>query len=400
MEHERDEQKRLFRTLAVANFFLFFGFNIWRAVFNNFAVEEIGVRADQIGFIQAIREVPGLLGFVLGFIAIWFSEMRVLGLSILMMGVGMMLTGLSNTLSFLLLSTVIMSIGFHFFYPSNSSLVLMSSDKETAPKTLGRLRSISSFAAVIGTFVIWLFVDGIEIGSLSIPAWGYRTTLLIMGGIVVISSFFAMRNGRRYSGPREKRKVIFRRRYWLYYAMTFMMGSRRHIFTTFAIFMLVQVYGIDVRQTATLFMVNNLVSTYTSAQLGKLVSRFGERLVLTVNFVGLIGVFLGYAYITYLPILFVLFVFDHIFFGLNLAVDSYFQKIAISPEEITSNVSMAQTINHISALIVPVAGGLLWEAVSPSATFLAGVGIAVVSLVLVQFMNVESPAQPVPQTIE
>jgi MFS family permease len=395
-----NDSKRLFRTLAVANFFLFFGFNIWRAVFNNFAVEEIGVGADQIGIIQAVREIPGLLGFLLGFLAIWFSEMRVLGLSILMMGVGMVLTGFSNGIGFLLMSTMIMSIGFHFFYPSNSSLVLMSSGKEEAPKVLGRLRSVSSFAAVIGTLVIWLFVEGIEVGSLSIPAWGYRTTLFITGGIVFASSFIAMRNGRRLGMQREKRKVIFRRRYWLYYSLTFMMGSRRHIFTTFAIFMLVQVYGISVRETAVLFMVNNLVSTYSSAQLGKLVSRFGERAVLTVNFIGLVGVFLGYAYITYLPILFTLFVIDHIFFGLNLAVESYFQKIAVSPDEITSNVSMAQTINHISALIVPVAGGILWEAISPSATFLAGVGIAVVSLVLVQFIRTKPSGDLVPQPVD
>jgi MFS family permease len=392
-----NDSKRLFRTLAAANFFLYFGFNIWRAVFNNFAVEEIGVGADQIGIIQAVRELPGLLGFLLGFLAIWFSEMRVLGLSILLMGVGMVLTGFTNSVSSLMLSTIIMSVGFHFFYPSNSSLVLMSTEKTEAPKVLGRLASISAFAAVIGTLVIWLFVEGTKIGSLNIPAWGYRNTLFITGGIVFASSFVAMRNGRRLGMLREKRKVIFRRSYWLYYLLTFMMGSRRHIFTTFAIFMLVQVYGINVRETAVLFMVNNLVSTYTAAQLGKLVTRFGERAVLTVNFIGLIGVFLGYAYITYLPILFALFVIDHIFFGLNLAVDSYFQKIAVSPEEITSNVSMAQTINHISALIVPVAGGILWEAVSPSATFLAGVGIAVVSLVLVQLIRTNPSGDLVPQ---
>lgn len=176
-----------------------------------------------------------------------------------------------------------------------------------------------------------------------------------------------------------------------------MMGSRRHIFSTFAIFMLVQVYGIDVRQTAALFLVNNLVSIYTSAQLGKLVGRFGERILLTVNFIGLICVFLGYAYISYLPILFALFVLDHIFFGFNLVVESYFQKIAHSPEEITSNVSMAKTINHISALVVPILDGVLWEVISHSATFMAGVGIAVISLVMVQFIRTQSPAELAPQ---
>jgi MFS family permease len=391
------DTRRLFRTLAIATFFLYLGFNVWRAVFNNFAVEEIGVTATQIGVIQAIREVPGLLGFTLGFLALVFSEMRIMGISVLIMGVGLVVSGMSDIVSVLILGTLLMSIGFHWFYPSSSSLVLMGMAKEEAPKVLGRLRSVSAFAAVIGTVVVWIFIDGIEFGPIDIPSWGYRTTLIIIGVVVMLGSLITLGDRIQKGAQREKRKVIFRREYWLYYALTFLMGSRRHIFTTFAIFMLVQVHGISVRETATLFLINNLLNTYAGAQLGKLVARFGERKVLTANFVGLIGVFLGYAFVPYLPVLFALFVLDNIFFGFNLAIESYFQKIAFSPEEITSNVSMAQTINHVSALIVPVVGGILWEQISPAATFLAGVLIAVASLVLVQFIRTDTaPVAPVP----
>jgi len=244
------DSKKLFAILAVSNFFLFFGFSIWRAIFNNFAVEELGVRADQIGLIQAIREVPGLLGFGLGFLVLWLSEMRVMGLSILLLGVGLVISGAANGLGILILGTVVMSVGFHFFYPSNSSLVLMEVGKQEAPKMLGSLRSVSSFAAIVGT---------------------------LTGAVVIVGSVIAFLNGRRHVAQRQKRKVVFRRDYWLYYVLTFLLGSRRHIFTTFAIFMLVEIHGIDVRQTATLFLVNNFINTYASAQLGRLVSRFGER---------------------------------------------------------------------------------------------------------------------------
>lgn len=386
----------LFRILAVSNFFLYLGSNVSTAVFNNFAVEELGVQANQIGVIQAIREIPGLLGFALGFLVIWLSEMRVMGLSVVLMGLGLILTGFADGLSTLILATVTASIGFHFFYPSNSSVVLMTAGKEDAPKVLGRLRSVASFAAVIGTLLIWLLIDGFELGPVSVPAWGYRKLLVYMGVFVILGGLLSLFNGRGKGVRRKRRKVAFRRDYWLYYALTFMMGSRRHIFTTFAIFLLVQVYGVDVRVTAALYLINSLVNTYASAQLGKLVARFGERKVLTANFVGLIGVFLGYAYVPFLPVLYMLFVVDHVFFGFNVAVDSYFQKIAHSAEEITSNVSAAQTINHVSALIVPVVGGILWEEISPSATFLAGVGIAIVSLILVQFIKTDRPQVPVP----
>jgi predicted MFS family arabinose efflux permease len=295
---------------------------------------------------------------------------------------------------------MVMSIGFHWFYPSSNSVVLMGTSKEEAPKVLGRLNGVAAFAAVAGTLVIWLFVEGIQIGPLSIEPWGYRTTLFVTGGIVIAGSFFSLRNGRRTGAQKEKRKVIFRREYWLYYLLTFMMGSRRHIFTTFAIFMLVQVYGISVRETALLFLMNSLISVFVLPQLGKLVARFGERKVLTFNFVGLIVVFLGYAWVSYLPVLYALFILDSIFFGFNLALESYFQKIAHSREEITSNVSMGQTINHVSALVVPVLGGILWEQISPSATFLAGVLIAIISLVLVQFIRTGPVPIPAPVPVD
>jgi MFS family permease len=395
-----DDSKRLFRTVAIASFVLYFGFNIWRALFNNFAVEEIGVSATQIGLIQSLRELPGLMGFLLGFVAIWLSEMRLMGLSVLLMGLGLVTTGWAGGLGSLVLGAMIMSIGFHWFYPSSNSVVLMGVGKEEAPKVLGRLQSVAAFAAVLGTLVIWLFVDGMQIGSFSIAPWGYRTTLLITGGLVIAGSLFSLRNGRRQGAQLEKRKVVFRRDYWLYYLLTFMMGSRRHIFTTFAIFMLVQVYGISVRETALLFLANSLIGAFVFPQLGKLVARFGERKVLTLNFIGLIFVFLGYAWVENLPVLYALFILDNLFFGLNLAIESYFQKIAHSREEITSNVSMAQTINHVSALVVPVLGGILWEQIAPSATFLAGVIIAVISLVLVQFIRTGPVPAPVPVPVD
>jgi predicted MFS family arabinose efflux permease len=396
------QYKQLFITLAVASFFMSFGFNVWRAVFNNFAVEEIGATATQIGLIQSLREVPGLLGFTLGFLVLWLSEMRVLGLSVLLMGLGIALIGWADELGLLILGSMVMSFGFHYFYPTNSSVVLMGVGKQDAAKMLGFLRSVSSAAAVTGTAVVAIFVIGLDIGPISIPGWGYRTTLWVTGGVVVAGSLLVLRNGfgAGKGVQREKRKVVFRREYWLYYTLTFLMGVRRHIFTTFAIFMLVSVYEIPVSWTATLLLVNNLASTFSSSALGFLVTRFGERKVLTVNFVGLIGVFLGYAYATFLPLLFFLFITDHIFFGFNLAIESYFQKIALSPEEITSNLGLAQTINHVSALVVPVLGGILWEQVSPSAPFIVGVVVAALSLILVQFMRTRPAPRPAPLPVE
>ena len=136
-----------------------------------------------------------------------------------------------------------------------------------------------------------------------------------------------------------------------------------------------------------LLLVNSLMNIYVFQKVGKLVARLGERAVLTFAFAALIPIFLGYAYINILAVLCVLFVLDNVLFGFNLAMPTYLQKIAVSPEELTANMSLQETINHISAVIVPVLGGTIWILFGSQAPFLAGVGIAVVSLVLVQFIR-------------
>ncbi len=394
--------------IALNNLLLALGFRLWQSIFNNFAVEELGVRADQIGLIQAIREVPGLVGFLVGVLALFLTEMRIAGLSMVLMGAGIFLTAAAHDLMGLVGATLVMSVGFHFFYTSNASAVLLTVGQDKSPKVLGQLNSLGALAAVLGTLLIFGTLD----------AWGYRTLFRVGGAVVVIGGLALLPFDRQpVRAERTSRRPPLRRRYWLYYALQFLMGSRRHIFTTFAVFLLVREYHVTAQTITLLFLLNNLIGTYFHQAFGKIVARFGERRVLTVNFVLLTLVFLGYALIPTLGalesptfevprvsigewvlfpalpatpgllILLGLFVTDHILFGFSIALHSYFQKIALGPDEITPNISLGQTINHIAAVIVPVVGGIVWEAVGAQYTFLAGVAIALLSLALTLHMR-------------
>jgi len=382
------DKRRTLYYLATANFLLFFGFRIWQSTINNFAVEDLGIGALDIGWIQSLREIPGLTGFLLGFLAIYLSEVRIMAISVILLGSGLFLSGQANDLPFLLMSVIVMSFGFHMFYPSSNSIVLMVVDKENAPKTLGQLSSLGAGAALIATAVVYFLAEPL----------GYRTLFMITGALVVVGGFLLLPLGKAQKGLPERRKMIFRKKYWLYYFLAFLMGSRRHIFTTFALFLLVLKFGITVQTTAILFFINSVINIFTYQLIGKMVGRFGERLMLSIAFSLLIFVFLGYAFVTSLLVLFVCFVLDNILFGFNLALTTYFHKIAETQEEITSNVAVEQTINHIAAVIVPIIGGAAWEMFGSQIPFLVGVGIVVVSLVLVQFMRMPEivPSATVP----
>jgi len=375
------DNRRLLSYIIVSNLLMSFGFQVWQALFNNYAVEEMSIGPAAVPLVQAVREVPGLLSFLLGVLALVLSEVRIMALSTILLGAGIVLTGGATNLTLLLVSTLVMSTGFHFFTPGSSALVLMAVKQDQTPRILGQLASLGSIAALAATAVVYLLAGG----------WGYRTLFVVVGAVVLVGGMVLWPLGPRGEGLPVRRRVVLRRRYWLYYALAFLMGSRRHIFTTFAIYLLVREHGISVQTTAVLFLINSLVNIYTLRAAGQLVGRFGERRILSLAFISLAVIFVGYAYVTYLPILFVLFVLDNILFGAGLAVTTYFQKIAISKDEITGNVSVEQAINHISAVPVPLIGGLAWETFGTQAPFLAGVLIVLAALGLVQMMRVPPP---------
>jgi len=380
------DNRRMLIYVVFSNFLLYFGFQVWQTLFNNFAVESVQIGPAQVGLVQAVREVPGLLGFLVGFIAIYLSEVRIMALSIILMGFGIAWTGQSTTFPILIISTFVMSFGFHFFSPGSNAIVLMLAKLSEAPKTLGKLGSLGAAAAVVATVAVYLLI----------APWGYKSLFAMTGVLVMIGGVaLLLRGGGGNNGLPPKRRVVLRKRYWLFYALSFLLGSRRHIFTTFAIYLLVREYGISIQTTALLFFVNSLINIVSLRWVGQMVSRHGERLMLSIAFAVLTFVFLGYAYITILPVLYVLFTLDNIFIGFNLGLTTYFQKIAVSPEEITSNLSVDMTINHIAAIIIPVVGGVVWVKYGSQAPFLFGAFIVLVALGLTQFMRTTPEASPV-----
>jgi predicted MFS family arabinose efflux permease len=381
------DNRRLLVFIILSNFLLYFGFQVWQSLFNNFAVEQIGVRPGIMGVIQAVREVPGLLGFVLGFLALFLSETRIMSASLVMMGLGMMLTGGASGFSSLLVATFLMSLGFHFFYPGSNAILLMAIKKQDTPRMLGNLGSLSSIASVAGTALVYLTAS----------AAGYRTLFFAVGGLVMAGGVLLFFFGNSGQGLPTGRRVTLRRRYWLFYALSFLLGSRRHIYTTFAVFLLVREHHVTVQTTAMLFLINGIINVFTLRITGQLVGRLGERLALSISFFTLALVFVGYAYVKVLPLLFALFILDNILFGFGISLTTYFQKIAVTPGEITSNLSAEQAINHIAAIVVPLIGGAVWELYGAQAPFLFGVVVVLAGLILAQ--RIRTAPEPSPAAV-
>lgn len=352
-------------------------FSTWVALLNNFVVEVANFDGSDIGLLHTVREIPGFMAFAVIFVIIFVRE-QVLGLvSLILLGAATAVTAWFPTLGGILMITLLSSIGFHYYETVNQSLQLQWLKKERAPQVLSWLISVGSAS----TFLVYVLI---------VMTWkslglSFNFVFMVSGLITVGLAGFALFAYPQYeSETPQLKKMVLRKRYWLYYALTFMSGARRQIFMVFAGFMMVEKFGFDVHELTGLYLVNLVVSMVFAPLIGQVVARFGEQRTLVVEYIGLVVVFLAYGGIYYFGwgvlLAMVLYVIDHILFAMALALKTYFQKIA-DPADIAPTAAVAFTINHIAAVFLPVILGLLWL-YSPGFVFVLAAGMAAVSLLL------------------
>ncbi len=351
------------------------GLHVWRTLFDNFAVHVVNLNGSHIGILQSVREIPGFLALLVVYALLIIKEHRLSALSVLLLGIGVVLTGMLPSFYGLIFTTLIMSFGFHYFETTNQSLTLQYFDKGTAPLVFGKLRS---FAA--GTNV----VCGLTIIALA-PHLDYRQLYLLFGLLIVGAALWAFtRNPVDTTLPPQHKEMIIRKRYWLYYSLTFMAGARRQIFIAFAVFLLVKKFDFSVTEIAALFLLNNVVNFFLSPYIGKCIVRYGEHKVLSVEYFSLIIIFIAYGLVESKYVAMFLYIADHVFFNFAIGIRTFFQKIS-NPLDIAPSMAVGFTINHIAAVFLPALGGLLWL-VDYRLVFFAGAALSFISLALVQII--------------
>lgn len=361
------------RVLYLMTFAMSFAFGVWMALFNNFAIDVANLNGAHIGVLQSWREVPGFLAFAVVWVLLIMTEQRLALLSLLLLGVGVALTGYMPSFSGLLITTMLMSVGFHYYETIRQSLALQWFSKAEAPVKMGNLVAVSSAAALLSYAWTWLAIE--------ILVLDLAQTMLVGGVVTIILAAIAAAMFPTYTGGVEQNKrLVFRKRYMLYYALTFMGGARRQIFFVFAALLLVQKFNFSAQDIALVFLLNGAINMWVAPKIGKFVAKFGERTSLILEYVGLILVFSAYGWVDSAPAAVGLYVLDNILFAMAIAQSSYIKKIA-DPADMASTAGVSFTINHIAAVILPALLGVLWLW-SPLAVFLSGAAMACVSLYL------------------
>ncbi|WP_096086698.1 MFS transporter [Agaribacterium haliotis] len=376
-----DKKLKPQQLLLAMVFLMAFGFASWQVLLNNFVIERANFSGVEIGILQSLREVPGFLAFTAVFLLLIIREQRLALLSLVLMMLGVLLTGFFPFSIGLYCTTVLMSIGFHYYETINKSLTLQWLEKEHTAEFMGKALSVKALASLSAYALIWLLMGYWGVDYL----WVYAS----VGGLGLIAVLLLWARFPLFEQKAQQhKKLIFRKRYGLYYALVFMSGARRQIFVVFAGFLMVEKFGYSVSDISALFIVNYLFNLFFARRIGRFIGQWGERRVLIIEYLGLIAVFSSYALVNDSKVAAALYVIDHMFFALAIAISTYFQKIA-DERDIAATASVSFTINHIAAVFIPALLGVLWV-YNHSLVFWVGAGFALCSL----FLALLIPSKP------
>ncbi len=336
---------------------------------SNFVAEEMRLSGLQQGILETFRETCGISALGLFAILVTWAEPRIASAMLGLMGIGLGAYCFVPDFTWLVIASLVWSQGFHVWAPLPGSMALALAEPGRTGHRLGQVQSAGAIGSAAGLAIalvlVWMGVESIR------PLYLLSGAAALLGGCACLG----IPCDRRVDRPR----LLLRKRYGLYYLLTFLEGWRKQVCIAFAGYLLVKQYQTPLRTMLALWLLAQVLGWWVAPRIGRWIDKVGERRALTVYYASMAVLFSGYGFIESRALLYALFVLDTVLFAFTMAQTTYVNRIA-PPAEHTATLSMGVAMNHVAAVLMPLTGGLLWNYAGYRWAFLTGVGAAVLSI--------------------
>ncbi len=350
-----------FRRVLLATMFFGATSGIFLSTLNNYLSEVHGFDAGNRGWLEFPRELPGFLIFVvMGFLLAHMRESRIAALAMVATATGALgLAFLSPGVALLVVWIVVWSMGDHIIFAVEGPLGLKLARRGGEGRRLGQLGGARNLGVILGVGSVWLMAK--FIGD------RYDLFYLLAGLSAAIAGvmYFRLTIGKEDA---PSRRMVYRREYHIFYAISALFGIRKQIFMVFGTWVLVSLHDVPVSTIALLYFAASALSVLMRPLLGDVIDWLGERKVLATDEIMLLFVCMIYGFASDifsspwdLRILYGAYMLDHILFALRIARTTYLKKIAVDPADITPTISLGITIDHVVAMTLPILSGIIWE---------------------------------------
>ncbi|MFA5863711.1 MAG: MFS transporter [Phycisphaerae bacterium] len=356
------------------------------SIFNNFLNDTFKLSAKTRGWLELPREMPGFMvvamtGILAALPVTGLGRVGVLGFVGGMIGLG--LFGFHYWPMVLMM--MLASSGMHLLMPVTASIALALGNEKNRGKRMGQTGAVETMGIILGTGFVWLLF------SKTSPQYrmGFICAAVVASVAILIYSLMHIPHLHQ---PRSK--LVFRKKYALYYLLELMFGARKQIFLTFGPWVLITVYHRPANTIANLLMIAAVIGIVFKPAIGFTIDRFGERGVMIADGLALIFVCLGYGYahrLTANPNHALLiasgcYIADNLLFAMSSARAIYLSRLTDNPQELTSTLAMGVSINHVVSMTIPILAGTIWTVFGYENVFLAAAVLAVLISGLAMFV--------------
>jgi hypothetical protein len=349
-------------------------------IVTNYFEHDLGLSGPEFGYITAIREIPGFLLIFLTALFYRVSLPRLTAGALVILAIGYGLFGWSTSLLSVAPWVVLSSVGYHTWLQTQSALAMSLTDERRAGQILGTIAAVGGAGSFVAMLVMLL---AFQFHWLTFDTAFLLCGLMALVAAIAIVGFPDLIDGvpRKISIVREP--IVLRRHYTYYYLLNVLDGGRQQIFFSFGLWVLVHRFGLDVPTISAVLLTVTALNTLLGRWIGQLIDTYSEKPILAVSNIGYVIALVGYALAENVWFAVACYVIYSFIFPLSAMGDTtYLRKVAAN-DEIAPSLAMGITLQHLAAVVVPVATGFVLNYVGYQIPF----GIAAVFACMTFFVT-------------
>ena len=366
---------------------------LFMGVLNNYLHEILRIDRAGRGAVEFPRELPGLLLVGLTALMARFCEIRMVRVALMLSIAGFAGIGLTGDIRLSAIAMmVVWSMGEHLMMPLRQSVAVHMARPGREGHALGSVTGVQNLGQLAGYYMIPLVFALTGAGRGPKTFTDYRTVFFLGAAVLAAGLALSLRlrvNDRHV--PREK--LNFAPKFKKYYILEIFNGARKQVFLSFAPYVLILIYGAGAETLAVLYGISATCGILVSSLVGRVIDRFGYRIVLAAESFLLVFMCVLYGFSHRMfpkpvaaSVVQAMFVLDSVLFVVSIARASYVKSLSTSRNEVTSTLSTGISINHLVSIVIALLGGLLWEGLGVEVLFtmagIFGVGSFFFSLTL------------------
>jgi predicted MFS family arabinose efflux permease len=353
-------------------------------IVTNYFEDVLGLEGPQFGYITAIREVPGFLLIFLTAIFYRLSIQRLTALALVLLTVGYVFFGLSNSFWTVAPWVIISSMGYHTVLQTQYALGMSLTTEQRSGRILGQMSAINNGGAMLAMVMVLI--------TFHYDLLSFRATFVIAGILAFIAAmaifnFPSLHDGKVQEVTPRRDPFVLRRSYRFYYYLSLLDGARQQIFFSFGLWVLVHEYGMSVPEISALLIVVRGGAMFASPWIGRMVDLHGERQMLSIVNIAYLLALGGYALVHNVYIASLCYVVYSFIMPLSsIGAATYLRKVAVG-REIAPSLAMGVTLQHTAAIVVPVTTGFILNYVGFQVPFLIACGFAIMTFFVTQRLD-------------